>query len=106
MAMQMIVKVDCVFCGHETEQERFDTFGATASRMMNCLKCNLSTDLDDMAYINRLVSEQTAFPTLMALCSAPGYRPSIRPEQDGGVIANAYDTVMEFRGDERRAYRG
>ncbi len=55
-----------------------------------------------------LCARCTAFPTLVALLTAPaGYRPSLRLDllgRNGAALARAYDRVQTAWGDPRRAF--
>ena len=58
--------------------------------------------------LDRLARRCTAFPSFVALLTAPaGYRPSIRLDRlgrDGAVLARAYDRTQAAWGDPRRAF--
>jgi len=60
-----------------------------------------------MTDIDKIVRENTAFTTLEDMTRThPNYRPSLMVvDPNMLIIADAYDEMMEERGDERRAFR-
>lgn len=58
---------------------------------------------------NILTMKYTSFPSFYAMThSHPAYRPSLYTDKniELAMLADAYDTEQERRGDPRRAYRG
>ena len=78
---------------------------------MKVTKSETNTSVTDA-----LVIKHTAFKSLADMCDThPNYRPSVcvgsaNPEPaeypaERRMIADAYDSMMEAKGDDRRAYR-